>query len=54
MGVNLARPSLYGYTLQLAPSKWVLYFIKNQIALQAFSIFRSAIDGFQQHSTKDT
>ena len=54
MGVKLARPLFMGTrTLQLAPSKWVLYLIKTQVGLYAVSIFRSTINGFQQHSTDD-
>ena len=44
MGVKLVRPIFVGIHLQLAPSKWVLYLIKNKEGLYAVSTFRSIIN----------
>ena len=48
MGVKLTRPLFMGIHLQLAPSKGVF-----DQKLSRSSIFKSTINGFQQHSTKD-
>ena len=34
---KISQAPFYGYTLQLAPSKWVLYLIKNKVGIYAVS-----------------
>ena len=53
MGVKLARSLFMGIHCNWLPLNGCYVKIKNPVGLYAVSIFRSTINGFQQHSTKD-
>ena len=53
MGVKLARPLFIGTHCNWLLLNGCYFFIKKQVGLHIVSIFRSTIDGFQQHVTID-